>query len=107
MFLANLLSSTTASGAVCPDDPEKHHFGAKVAPSAGVNLNVEASEAGDENEPFLSKAITVWLFPVFPVEAATHKHRSLIILVSYSLSRCLFLPCVLALGHHQTQQAPR
>lgn len=49
----------TASGAVCPDDPDKHHFGVKVAPSAGVNLNVEASEAGDENEPFLSKAIAV------------------------------------------------
>ncbi|KAJ5437751.1 uncharacterized protein N7458_008749 [Penicillium daleae] len=48
-----------ASGAVCPEHPEKHHFGVKVAPSAGVNLNVEASEDDDESEPFLSKAIAL------------------------------------------------
>lgn len=58
----------TASGPVCPDDTEQHHFGVKVAPSAGVNLNVEASEAGDENEPFLSKAIAVCISPVLPVK---------------------------------------
>lgn len=58
----------TASGPVCPDDTEQHHFGVKVAPSAGVNLNVEASEAGDETEPFLSKAIAVCISPVLPVK---------------------------------------
>jgi hypothetical protein len=64
---------TTASGAVCPDDPEKHHFGVKIAPSAGVNLNVEASEAGDENDPFLSKAIAVCISPVLPVRVIHHQ----------------------------------
>jgi hypothetical protein len=70
-----LTISTIASGAVCPDDTEKHHFGVKVAPSAGVNLNVEASEAGDENEPFLSKAIAVCISPVLPVKVANHQNK--------------------------------
>ncbi|KAJ5367900.1 uncharacterized protein N7496_007660 [Penicillium cataractarum] len=58
------LTVASSSGAVCPDDPENHHFGVKVAPSAGVNLNVEASQAGDENEPFLSKAIASLTMPL-------------------------------------------
>jgi hypothetical protein len=70
-----LTISTTASGAVCPDDPEKHRFGVKVAPSAGVSLNVEASEAGDENEPFLSKAIAVCISPVLIVKFAHHQNQ--------------------------------
>lgn len=74
----------TASGAVCPKHPEKHHFGVKVAPSAGVNLNVEASEDDDESEPFLSKAIAVCT-PFIPIEFV-HGLWQLMILIAPSLS---------------------
>lgn len=95
----------TASCAVCPEHPEKHHFGIKVAPSAGVNLNVEASEDDDESEPFLSKAIAVCT-PFIPI-AFVHGLWLLMILIAPSLSRCLSLPCVPASVRLQTQRAPR
>ncbi|KAJ5595600.1 uncharacterized protein N7459_001808 [Penicillium hispanicum] len=58
------LTLGSGSESVCPEDSEPHHVGIQVAPSAGVNLNVEASEAGGEGDPFLSTAIASVTIPL-------------------------------------------
>lgn len=52
-----LADSTAVGGPACPDDPEKHPFGVKLAPSVGINLDAEADEVIDSKTTTLANVV--------------------------------------------------